>query len=270
MRWEKAFEIAREYKREYELLQVSSFAGNLREEVAKRLRMSVPQGDRYAAFWKLIPDVQNMVRDYNVGISNLQPIAPHPEEEQREIYDILVTAYNNGVKLTRDVIDKIVSQYRSGEKSWSEMEMTRTELTGCPSDKCKNKSRYSEVVHLEEVRRLSGREFEFWFAELLKNNDFSGVSVTQISCDKGIDVIAQKEGIEYIFQCKNTSTVGVRALQEIWFAKRDIHHVAVVVTSGRFPATVQTAAKERGIQCWNGKKLLKLIRNSELDTGKPQ
>ena len=265
MRWEKVFEIAREYKREYELLQASGFAGNLREEVARRLGMSVPQGDRYAAFGDLLPDVQNLVRDYDVGMSSLQPICSYSAEEQSEIYDILITAQNHGVRLTREVIKQIVNKYRAGEENWNEIEPDCNVFSHKRLKEQISQGTNSKFVSLEDICQLTGEEFERWFADLLNKNKFYSVRITQRSFDKGVDVLAQKDGIQYIFQCKKTSVTGIKALQEIWFAKRDIHHVAVVVTSGSVSSNARKIAAERGIQCWNGKTLKKLIQNSAME-----
>ena len=81
---------------------------------------------------------------------------------------------------------------------------------------------------------------------------------TQHSYDKGVDVVAQKDSVQYIFQCKNTARVGISALQEIWFAKRDADHVPVVVTRGTISKSAQRIAETRGIQCWDRKKLAQL------------
>ena len=49
---------------------------------------------------------------------------------------------------------------------------------------------------------MEGHDFEYYCAELLKNNGFYNVSVTQGSGDQGIDVLAEKGGVKYGIQCK--------------------------------------------------------------------
>ena len=44
---------------------------------------------------------------------------------------------------------------------------------------------------------MEGHEFEYFCAELLKDNGFTEVEVTKGSGDYGIDVLAEKEGVTY-------------------------------------------------------------------------
>ena len=62
---------------------------------------------------------------------------------------------------------------------------------------------------------MEGHDFEYYCAELLKNNGFYNVSVTQGSGDQGIDVLAEKGGVKYGIQCKcYSSDIGNKAVQE--------------------------------------------------------
>ena len=50
---------------------------------------------------------------------------------------------------------------------------------------------------LAAVDAMDGHEFEYFCAELLKENGFVNVEVTQASGDFGVDVLAEKDGVTY-------------------------------------------------------------------------
>ena len=254
--------IVRKHKEIYEHLQSAGFTGNLRHETAARMGMSTANADRYGTFGKLDPLVQTLVRDYNVGMSSLLCLAVHDASEQQQIYDILIDAHNDGAVLSRDFITHVVGLYRCGKFNWSQI---RPECTAYINKSKRSVSKQLPALNahsLGEIEKLSGTEFEIWFAQLLKRNGYTGVSITRPSNDGGVDIIAYQGPVCFIFQCKNSDRAGIRALQEIWFAKTDKHHTPVVVTRGRFSKTTLAAAKRRGILCWDGKKLLKMIENT--------
>lgn len=106
-----------------------------------------------------------------------------------------------------------------------------------------------------------GHEFECRFAAALKRCGFSNVEVTQESGDFGADVLAEKDGVKYVIQCKYyTSSVGVKAVQQVFASK--IHysaHVAVVATNSVFTKSAKVLAKETGVLLWNGLKVQEML-----------
>ena len=67
---------------------------------------------------------------------------------------------------------------------------------------------------------MEGHEFEYFCAELLTNNGYEDVNVTQGSGDQGIDIIAYKDGIKYGIQCKcYTADIGNKAVQDVFAGK---------------------------------------------------
>lgn len=109
------------YKMHEEYLREKGFKGSIREEVAKRLGISVQQADRYNMMNKIIREVWDMVRAEQVGMSSVQPMASHPVEEQKEIYKIMQEALKANVDLTRATVKEIVDGYRTGKKTWAEI-----------------------------------------------------------------------------------------------------------------------------------------------------
>ena len=100
---------------------------------------------------------------------------------------------------------------------------------------------------------MEGHEFEYFCAELLKDNGFKEVEVTKGSGDYGIDVLAEKEGVTYAIQCKcYADSVGVKAVQEA-YAGRDYYDcmVGAVMTNQYFTAPAVDAAKKLKILLWD-------------------
>lgn len=109
------------YKLHEEYLESIGFKGSKREEIAKRLGISAQQADRYNNMNKIILPVWDMVRAEIVGISSVQPMAKHTKEEQLVIYNIMQSAVDKGVNLSRDTVKKIVEGFREGKTTWEEI-----------------------------------------------------------------------------------------------------------------------------------------------------
>lgn len=250
--------VIKQYEKLSLQLEETDFVGNKREEIAKRLGLSVQQADRYKAFFKLIPEIQNLFYKQQAGMSSLLKIAPLSFYEQKEIFDILSNALQNNLSLTRDFVIQTIDYYKNGFTSWKDIEpycktpIIPSKKNTLPPPPLKTNFDYGEIA------RLTGDEFEQWFADLLKASGFFYVRVTPHSYDGGKDISALKDGICYIFQCKKTKSVGIKAIQEIWFAKKDSDHVAVVVTNGTFSTWAKTLAQKKGILCWNRKDLIRM------------
>lgn len=115
------FLFSKRYKMHEQYLMESGFKGNVRQEVAKRLGLSVQQADRYNTMNKIILPVWDMVRAETVGMSSVQPMASHSEKEQKEIHSIMEEAVKKGVTLTRDTMKTLIDGYRAGKKTWAEI-----------------------------------------------------------------------------------------------------------------------------------------------------
>jgi len=110
---------------------------------------------------------------------------------------------------------------------------------------------------VHEMDELEGHDFEYYCADLLKKDSFENVEVTKGSGDFGVDILAEKDGITYAFQCKcYDDTVGVKAVQEI-YAGRDYYDrmVGVVMTNQYFTEPAQMMAGKLRIILWDRDKL---------------
>lgn len=107
------------YKMHEAYLDSIGFKGSKREEVAKRLGISVQQADRYNKMNSVILPVWDLVRAEVVGMSSVVAMGTHSEEEQKEILGIMQAALDKGTTLTRDTMKKIIDGYREGKKTWA-------------------------------------------------------------------------------------------------------------------------------------------------------
>ena len=85
---------------------------------------------------------------------------------------------------------------------------------------------------------------------------------TKKTGDFGIDVMAEKNGVKYGFQCKNYSkAVGNKSVQEAYTGKNFYTcHVAIVVTNNYFTSGAMKQAEKSGVVLWDREKLNELIR----------
>lgn len=110
-------------------------------------------------------------------------------------------------------------------------------------------------AELLSIDLMDGYQFEVWCADALKARGFTGVSVTQASNDQGVDILAEKDGVKYAFQCKRySSDLGNTPIQEVHSGKDYYHrHVGVVITNQGFTTGAVSLAKETGTLLWGRK-----------------
>ena len=113
----------------------------------------------------------------------------------------------------------------------------------------------------EQFDNMTGIDFEYFCADLLKKNNFINVSVTQKSADHGIDIFAEKDDISYAIQCKcYSSNIGNAAIQQAHTGKCIFHKdIAVVLTNQYFTAQAITEAEALGVKLWDRNKLQKML-----------
>lgn len=99
-----------------EYLKESGFKGSIINEVAKRIGISPQQAERYNRFNKIIAPCWDLVRLEEVGMSSLLPMATLTQEEQMEVYEVIVQCIQNGIEPTRTKCKEIIEQIKTGEK----------------------------------------------------------------------------------------------------------------------------------------------------------
>lgn len=112
--------------------------------------------------------------------------------------------------------------------------------------------------------RLTGIEFEEYMGQVLRDNGFRHVEVTEPCGDQGADILAVRNGKTYAIQCKNyTNAVGNAAVQEACAAAQYYGcDEAVVVCPGEFTIPAQELAEATGVILWDGEHLSHMMRVS--------
>lgn len=122
-----------------------------------------------------------------------------------------------------------------------------------------------EVPQLPVYDTMEGHDFEYYCADLLRNDGFYNVEVTQGSGDQGIDILAEKAGIRYGIQCKcYSNNIGNKAVQEAFAGKTFYHcHVAAVLTNRYFTRSAKELAEKDQVLLWDRDELERLVQNAE-------
>jgi len=119
---------------------------------------------------------------------------------------------------------------------------------------------------LSWLRELKPWEFERYMAELFTKLGYKTI-VTGGGYDRGVDVVAEKDGLKHYIQCKKyiTSTVGPGELRDFYGAIAD--HLAQAksyfITTNKFTLEAERFAEDKPIELIDGNKLIRYIRLSE-------
>lgn len=263
----------REYVREYQRLidkyKREGVKVHIRKRIANDMGLSIQQADRYKHIFLLISEIQELIFTDVTGMSSVYPIASHSVAEQYEIYSILQGAIKDNYRMVRPCITQIVNEYRSGKRFWSEIKLACSAYAPSLPQRNDRQHYATEIDNplessLASIKNLSGDEFVLWFAHFLDKIGYSGIKIIGASFDEGADIIAQKAGINYCFQCKNQKKrVYLSAFQEVYYGKPDNCNIPVVVTTGSIAKTATRSGERRGIQSWDGKYLTKLIEEAQ-------
>lgn len=117
-----------------------------------------------------------------------------------------------------------------------------------------------------EFDKMTGEQFEQFCAQLLIKNGYEDVTVTKVSGDQGIDIIAYKDCIKYGIQCKcYSSDIGNSAVQEVFAGKTYYKcNVGIVLTNRYFTSSAVQLADNNGVVLWPRDMLIKLIKNARI------
>lgn len=124
----------------------------------------------------------------------------------------------------------------------------------------------AHYITVNDYDQMEGHDFEYFCAQILRENLFENVEVTKGSGDQGIDIIAYKDGIKYGIQCKcYASDIGNKAVQEAFAGKTYYGcHVAAVLTNRYFTKSAKELAEKNGVLLWDRDKL-EFFRNNTLN-----
>ena len=126
--------------------------------------------------------------------------------------------------------------------------------------------RINRAMATDDYDNMSGEDFEYFCADILRGNGFKDVEVTKASGDHGIDVLAKKDGVKYAIQCKRYSKpVGNKAVQEAYSGKAIYNaDVAVVMSNMDFTPQAVEDAKKLKVELWDKNKIYSLQKSGNL------
>ncbi|MFA6163352.1 MAG: restriction endonuclease [Methylobacter sp.] len=127
--------------------------------------------------------------------------------------------------------------------------------------------RHYGSLHIDELKKLSGTEFEDYLAELFKSHGYQ-VEMTPSTGDYGADLILHKDQQRTAVQAKcYTGSVGVAAVQEALSGMAYYScHRAWVVTTGNYTANAVELARQSKVQLLGSDELGKLILQMQNQT----
>ena len=117
---------------------------------------------------------------------------------------------------------------------------------------------------LREVDQMTGTEFEHFCKDILSKNGFKEIFVTKASGDYGADLIAKKDGIKYVIQCKRYSgNVGEDSVRQVYASKKVYDaEIAVVLTNSHFTDAAFELAKHNHVHLWHRERLMLLMKEA--------
>jgi restriction system protein len=131
----------------------------------------------------------------------------------------------------------------------------------------KGKQWLSDRDLIQILRRMKPWEFEDYIADLFRRMGYK-TETTGGPYDRGVDVIAEKDGIKHYIQCKKYfrwHEVGVAEVREFYGAIAD--HLAngngYFITTNKFTLEAKRFADDKPIELIDGFKLIKYIRSVE-------
>lgn len=182
---------------------------------------------------------------------------------------LIIKAIINGVK---KLINKIFMRDSNGNSTVEETVFTPPVQDECVPEPITPEP-FPEPVPVPEPEfpqlpvydTMEGHDFEYYCADLLRNDGFYNVEVTQGSGDQGIDILAEKAGIRYGIQCKcYSNNIGNKAVQEAFAGKTFYHcHVAAVLTNRYFTRSAKELAEKDQVLLWDRNELERLVQNAE-------
>lgn len=127
-----------------------------------------------------------------------------------------------------------------------------------------------KTLSMLDIDRLNSNLFESSIAALYKKQGYE-IYLTPYSNDKGVDVVALKNGENYLIQVKQTnSLVGIEAIKEICAAK--VYYAnkfkeefnLLILTNNDYSSSAKILAKTNDIQLFNRNHLETLINANDI------
>ena len=188
-------------------------------------------------------------KEYVMFCNSLQHYKSRLSNETKEFASIASNDVYRSTGLTLPQIDMFPEGYASFEQE-ANLPQATTSIDFSPQ--------------ITSVDEMDGHEFEYWCADLLRENGFQNVTVTPGSGDQGVDLLAEKDGVRYAIQCKRfSSPLGNTPVQEVHTGKEIYNcHIGVVMTNSTFTSGAIDAATRTNTMLWDRSVLEKMLKNT--------
>lgn len=222
----------------------------------------------YTRHWNPAKEEQATDRAYRIGqqkdVFVYYPMAVFPDDMKDE--------QGNKLKSFDEILDTLLNNKKALASNTlfpsEQAEITPDELFGnIFGSKTENKPK---PLTLTDIDRLHPNLFEASIASLYKSQGFE-VYLTPYSNDKGVDIVALKNGENYLIQAKQTkSLVGNDAIQEICTAKNYYENKfnerfnLVTITNNDYSSSATILAKSNNIMLLNRGHLESLIAQNNV------
>ena len=235
----------------------------IRDEVANRTQISKATIDRYMIIYRASKSLKKLFLDGTLCVTTADYIGSLSAKEQEELANIFIYIKEHKNKLDKKQQTDVIGLYKKREKSWRKIcdEIIKKDNTS--HNKSYAISKRNKLKDVDTLIELNGVQFEIWLKELIEKMGYSDVEITPRSYDGGKDIIANKEGYTYCFQCKKMKNerarISINAIQEVYVAKDYGHYdFAVAVTNSYFNDYARRLANGLKVKLWDGKQLKKL------------
>ncbi len=221
----------------------------------------------YSRHWNPAKEEQATDRAYRIG-------------QQKDVH-----VYYPMAVFSNEMTDKNGSQEKSFDEILDDLLIRKKALatnTLFPSERAEvtplelsNVFRIDTVIQpapltLNQIDKLDPYLFEAYIAALYRKQGYQ-VYLTPCSNDKGVDVVALKNGENYLFQAKQTkSLVGNEAIREICTAKNYYEEkfkerfYLIVISNSDFTSSSETLARTNQINLVKRNQLHKLIEKNDV------
>lgn len=119
---------------------------------------------------------------------------------------------------------------------------------------------------LEWLKNLKPNKFEEYISHLYSKLGYS-TTINGGSYDGGVDVVAEKDGIKFLIQCKryNKNTISVHDIRDFYGAMAHdlVNGKGIFVTTNIFSKEAERFAEGKPIELIDGFKLINLIKIAE-------
>lgn len=130
----------------------------------------------------------------------------------------------------------------------------------------KESNKYISIENeMEKIDNLTGKEFEDYIVNLLKEEGYTNIKETKSSGDYGVDIIATKDEINCAIQCKRFSNkVAINAIQEI-VAGRKYYKCdkAIVITNNYYTEPAKSLAESNNVELLDRDYIIRTLKRKE-------